>query len=192
MLMPALLAVAMLAAAGEVFWDDMRAPVTAINPPGLEADPDVDTSVPGLLFDKAATETVHIILQLPHDFACADGLHCEICPHVHWEPAAAGAGEVLWRIAYQWRNNAETLGDWATLDALATANGTADKLQIDGFGCISKPDARASSLLEMRLSRIGGDETDDYDDDARLKEFDAHYKRARSKPGTIYEYTDDP
>lgn len=166
-------------------WDDVRAPATGINPPGAGADPDVDSSDIGLLFDASGTEIVHIILQLPHDYL--DG--SPIAPHVHWEPTNTNTGTVLWRLEYRWRNNAETAGALTTADITPAANGTANKLQINGWGLVSKPDARPSSIFECKLSRVGGSDT--YNADARLKEFDIHYQRDTEQPGTIFEYTDD-
>ena len=150
-------------------WEDLRAPASGINPPGQVSDPGWDNTELGWLFDPDGTEVVHIIMQLPHGYI--ENTH--VYPHVHWEPTDTGAGDVLWRMEYRWRNNLET-GTFATVDMLATASGTADQLQINGFGAMGKDGAKVSSLFEVKLSRIGGDASDTYGADARLKEFDVH------------------
>ena len=151
-------------------WDDLRAPATGINPPGQASDPDWDLTNIGFLFDKGSTESVQIIMQLPHGYI--EGTF--IYPHIHWEPTDAGAGNVLWRLAYKWRNNHEVDSGFTTVDTLVTASGVADSLQINGFGALGKEGATISSLFECTLSRVGGDASDTYDADARLKEFDVH------------------
>ena len=55
----------MKGALGGAYWDDLRAPVTAINPPGAESDPDLDASTGLLLFDAGGTELVFLMMQMP-------------------------------------------------------------------------------------------------------------------------------
>ena len=151
-------------------WEDLRSPATGINPPGAVSDPDWDVTNIGFLFDKASTESIQIISQLPHGYIEGSFLY----PHIHWEPSDTDTGAVLWRMEYQWRNNHEAATGFTTVDILATPAGIADRLQINGFGAIGKADATISSIFECTISRIGGDASDTYDADARFKEFDIH------------------
>ena len=48
--------------------------------------------------------------------------------------------------------------------------------EIDSFAGIDGTGKTLSSILSIKLSRIGGALADDYDDDALLKEFDIHYE----------------
>jgi hypothetical protein len=151
-------------------WDDLRAPATGINPPGQASDPDWDLTNIGFLFDKSSTESVQIVLQLPHGYI--EGTF--IYPHIHWEPTDTDTGDVLWRMSYKWRNNHEVDAGFTTVEQLAPGSGIANRSQINGFGAIGKEDATISSMFECTISRIGGDASDTYDNDARFKEFDIH------------------
>jgi hypothetical protein len=154
-------------------WDDMRFPVVAINPPGQGSDPTYDVNELGYLFSANGTETLHIIAQMPHTYKEGS----DIRPHVHWEPTNVNINNVVWRFSYRWRNNGETIGAWIDVDIQAAAAGIADTLQVNTFGSITKVDAKISSMLDIKLSRIGGDANDTYNADARLKEFDIHFQK---------------
>ena len=156
-----------------VRWDDVRAPATAVRVPGVAGDPDYDSTNLGYLFDGAATETIQVIMQLPHSYMEGTSVH----PHIHWEPTTTDSGNVYWQLEWRWRNNGETAGAFSAIALIAEVSGTADKLQIDGFGGIDKDDAKISSILEFKLSRLGDDASDTYNSkDARLKEFDIHFR----------------
>jgi len=152
-----------------VLWDDVLFPATAVNPPGAEADPDWDMTNVGWLFDASGTEVLQIIAQLPHRYAEGG----DIYPHVHWQPTTTNTGNVLWRLEYRWLNNGETAGSWTTADLTVAANGTAYTYQIDTWEPFSKANAEISSMLDIKLSRVGGSDT--YTGEALLKEFDIHY-----------------
>ena len=112
-------------------WDDIRAPATAINPPGQVSDPDWDNTNGGWLFDPAGTEILYIILQFPHSYK--EGSNVD--PHVHWMPTNTQPGSVLWRIEYKWTNiDGTDAGATTDVDLLAAADGTALKHQLDAFG----------------------------------------------------------
>ena len=154
-------------------WDDLRAPATAINPPGAASDPTFDATNIGWLFDAGSTEILLIIMQMPHSWK----LGSEIRPHVHWEPTSTNTGNVYWRMEYKWTNTDDTeAGTYTTINMLDAGDGTAYKHQLASFDPISGTGKTLSSLLSIKLSRIGGDATDTYTGDALLKEFDIHYQ----------------
>lgn len=156
----------------DTVWDDLRFPSTAINPPGLVSDPTFDTTDIGWLFAPDATNILFFVAQVPHKYKEGTSLHC----HVHWEPTNTNTGNVLWRLSYRWRNDRETAGAFTDVSVLATANGTASKVQFDDFPEISKTNALVSSILDLKVERIGGDLSDTYNANARLKEFDIHFE----------------
>lgn len=156
-----------------IYWDDLRAPATAINPPGLVSDPDWDNTNGGWLFDAAGTEVLWIVTQMPHTYKEGSNIQ----PHIHWQPTNTNTGNVLWRMEYKWTNvgDVEAAG-FTTLNVLDAGAGVARTQQIAGFGEIDGTGKRISSMLVLKLSRIGGDATDTYNADALLREFDIHYQ----------------
>lgn len=155
-------------------WDDLRAPVTAINPPGLASDPTFNTTEGYFEFADAATNLLFITLQMPHNWA--EGT--EVFPHVHWIQTAAGLP--LWRISYKWFNNNATYPA-AFTDVDVTENAftytSGNLAQISKFGGLSGNGKIISSMLTIKLQRIGGDAADTLNGaTANLFEFDIHYK----------------
>lgn len=153
-------------------WEDLRAPATAINPPGLVSDPDWDGTNLGWLFDATSTEMLQIILQTKHKYA--EGT--VVVPHIHWEPTNTNTGDVYWRLEYVWYNNNETMPGWSTINIQVPASGTANRLQLDSFGNVTGTGKLISSFLKVKLYRIGGDALDTYNAGARLVEFDVHIR----------------
>jgi hypothetical protein len=153
-------------------WDDLRFPVTAINPPGQVSDPTFNTTYVGYEFAPGSTEILYIIAQLPHSYKEGS----DIRPHLHWMPTNTNTGDVLWRMEYAWQSNGGVQPSFTTVDITSTASGTAYQQHINSFGAISKPDSLISDILSIKLSRIGGDGSDTYSADALLKEFDIHYQ----------------
>jgi hypothetical protein len=92
---------------------------------------------------------------------------------------------------YKWTTNEGTdAASFTTLNVLDAGDGTALKHQIAQFDEIEGTGKGLSSILSIKLSRIGGDETDTYNADALLKEFDIHYQI--DTPGGSYdEYNKD-
>lgn len=161
-------------------WDDLRFPAQGINPPGNVSDPDVETSTGLLLFSASATNVIAGVAQLPHSWDQGT----EVIPHVHWQKTTAGAGNVLWRFEY---DNIVNPGDVSLLtyagviDALTPVGGTPDdgaarRNLISSFGLLDMTDKLISCCILWKVLRIGGDAADTYADDARLVEFDIHYR----------------
>ena len=150
---------------------------------GYSGGAGTDISNIGWSFAPAATNFLFFVAQLPHTYKEGTSLNA----HIHWEPSNTDTGNVLWRMSYRWRNNGETAAAMTDVDITVSANGTALTLQIDSFASISKTDALISSILDIQLSRIGGDAADTFTGNAILKEFDIHYMV--SSDGSINEWS---
>ena len=156
-----------------VYFDDVRAPVTAINPPGLASDPTFNTTEGYFEFADAATNLLFITLQLPHNYMEGSNIY----PHVHWVQTAAGLP--LWRLDYKWFNNGVTYPAAFTqidiVDSVFTYT-SGNLVQISRFPLIVGTNKNISSILQLQLSRIGGDASDTLNGaTANLLEFDIHY-----------------
>ncbi len=169
-------------------WDDLRFPVQAINPPGGASDPDVEATTGALLFAAAGTELVYGVAQMPHSWAEGTAVY----PHVHWQKTTSASGNVLWRFEYEIVNNGATAAmDYGTQSDVTTPvtpdNDTANEVLISTFGSVDMTDCNISCLMLWKLSRIGGDASDTYGADARLLEFDIHYRT--DSFGSVQEFT---
>jgi hypothetical protein len=156
-------------------WDDLRFPVTGINPAGAAAPPTLDDSsfFGTLLFSASATNIIAGQAQMPHHWREGSSIY----PHVHWAPTSTNTGAVLWRLGYQVADvNGTFPGSFTEIDSLDPADGTTNKHQIAAFPAVSMTGAKLSAMILWTLSRIGGDGTDDYTGTARLLEVDFHYE----------------
>lgn len=167
----------LLARGSGTAWDDLRFPANSINPPGSVNDADRDSSdtpnIGTILFDSASTEIVAGIAQMPHSWVEGSVIR----PHIHWSPTDAGAGNVVWQFDYDLANVSGTFnGSYSTLTISGVAGGNANSHQINSFGDIDLSGYNLSTIIKWRISRIGGDTGDTYGSDARLLEFDIHYR----------------
>lgn len=160
----------------DTFWDDMRFPASAINPPGQASDPDFDTTNGGWLFAAAGTEVIFLAAQMPHAWKEGSTIH----PHIHWQKTTSAGGDVLWRLEYKKAPIGEVMdAAFTALDVTTTVttdNDTANEHLISGFGEITMVGGQLSDMFLMKLSRIGADGSDTYGADARLLEFDIHFE----------------
>ena len=160
-------------------WDDLRAPASAINPPGQASDPSLDANTGHFLFSASQTNLLYIFLQMPHDFAEQTG----ITPHIHWIKEAAGT--VLWQLDYKWYNPAG--GEWPdsytttqTTTVITDYGEVSPAVNIGTMSFFPRIDGTGmniSSMFECKVSRIGGDASDTYGTTARFVEFDIHYQK---------------
>jgi len=161
-----------------VYWDDLRFPAAAVNPPGQASDPDRESTTGAWLFAQTGTETLFYWVQLPHGYA----EYTEIIPHVHWMKTTSASGDVVWEFGYRKARIGEVMdAAYTTTTASSTVTGTpdndtADEHLITSFGEIGLTDLEISDMLLIRLSRLGSDGSDTYGADARLVEFDIHYR----------------
>jgi hypothetical protein len=154
-------------------WDDLRFPASAVRVNPATLKPDFDETNIGYSFDAAARETLLIIAQMPHSWKMGS----DIVPHVHWQPLSDATGKVYWEMAYKWTNiNGVEAAGWATVNILSLAAGATGTHQIASFGNVSGADKTLSSIISIKLARVGNAATDTHASEALLKEFDIHYE----------------
>lgn len=160
-------------------WDDMRFPASAVNPPGLASDPDIDSADGCWLFDAAGTELLFFQVQLTHSWL----LGSSISPHVHWTKTTSASGNVAWRMRYQLAELGSVFsGTWTDLGEETTSaitdNDTANEHLLTAFDDISLSAVDSvSAMLKIELSRVGGSVDDTYGADCKLLEMDIHVER---------------
>jgi hypothetical protein len=158
-------------------WEDLRFPVAGINPPGAVSDPARNTSNGLLEFAANADNIVAIQVQMPHSWA-----RTPIIPHVHWRKKTEGAGNVLWKLTYEFVNRGGTFTDTPAFLAVYETLGEADPVGhalvhlVSVFGEIPMTGMDISCMGILTLSRLPNDGTDSYDGIAQLLEFDIHYQ----------------
>jgi len=157
-------------------WDDLRFPVTAINPPGAVSDPTFDTTNGTLLFGATGTDVIYVIAQMPHSWKEGTA----VVPHVHWYKTTSAAGNVLWRLEYKkFPIGAVGDADFTAIDQATPAisdGNVALTHALTSFGEIDMTGLTLSDMLLMKVSRIGDNAADTYGADAALMEFDIHYQ----------------
>lgn len=154
-------------------WEDLRFPATIINPMGAPGPATYDPNSLAFSFAANAIESIAIIAQMPHGWKVGSDIH----PHIHWHPTTTDVGNVLWRMEYKWTNiNEVESGSWTTIDYLEAGDGVTNKYQIAPFAIISGLGKTLSSILKIKISRIGNDGTDTFATAALLDEFDIHYQ----------------
>ena len=153
-------------------YDDLRFPASAINPKGGVNDADRDSDDGSLLFDKSSVEIVAGIGQMPHSWKPG-----KVYPHLHWQATSTGAGNVLWKLEYDVADvNGNFAGSWTELTVLDAAPENANTHLIAAFDAVDLGSYKLSCIFKWRISRVADDETDTYDADAKLLEFDLHYE----------------
>ena len=175
---------------GRPFWDDLRFPAQAINPPGAGSDPDVESTTGLLLFASNATQIAAGVAQMPHGWVEGSDLNA----HVHWQRTTSASGGVYWRLSYEVVNNGAVAAmDYGTVigSGAVTAgtpdDDTAERVLITAMGDVTMTGGKVSSLVFWKLARVHDNELDTYGADARLIELDFHYKL--NQPGSDSEYT---
>src|SRR6056297_2652532 len=130
-----------------IVWVDLRAPATAINPPGQTSDPDWDNTNGGWLFDATSPQVLWVILQMPHERKEGSAVR----PHIHWQPTTTDTGSVLWRLEYKWTNvNDVDAGSFTTLEVLDAGDGSALKHQLASFAEVDGADKTLSSIFTAK------------------------------------------
>ena len=158
-------------------------PMHTINPPGNIGDPDRDNATSELLFDKAATEMIAGGGQMQHGWRVSTHIIPSIFIRGTDATDPAGTAVVRWFLEYKWYNVLSVVPatyeeEYINCTLPAHIGGRPLNLkfdfpEIDGTGKI------ASSIFQWRLSRIGGDAADTYDDDCILMHFNIRFKQYR-------------
>lgn len=154
---------------------DIKYPATAINPHGAVADPDWDSTELGWLFSPTLTEEIQIIAQLPHGISLTSPI--KIC--FTWEPVIGDAGSrVVWQIQYKWKNLGEDVNSFAYINLVEEASPQGGWLKKSKTNEIYKTDTgdalQEGSVISFFLRRIGGNHSDTYTHDVRLKQVNIH------------------
>lgn len=172
-------------ALGGRYWDDLRAPTVAINPPGADSDPGRDATTGWLMFDKDATELVYVTYQMPHGWIEGS----EFRPHVHWHKTTSATGTVAWRLRYRYCNLGQAWSGWSdpitTTEAELGGSDTAEVSQLSSFGGITIPSGRISMNLLCEIARVGSADT--YAADVALTDVDVHIQI--NQAGSVQLYT---
>jgi len=153
-------------------WDDLRAPATSINPPGIVSDPDIDEDG-SFLFDHVGIEQIAIILQMPHAWKEGSGIR----PHVHWQKTTDAAGDVIWELRHRLmklNGLKPAWSSWMASDSKTLDPGSTQAVVLYGFPEIDMAGYLGSAITSFQLRRNTG-ASDTYGTDARLWEFDLHY-----------------
>jgi hypothetical protein len=154
-------------------WDDLVVEATSTMLPGI-ADPSWDTTHYGWIFTPDATKTLTYIMQLPHSWVEGS----TITPHVHWSPDNTDNKNIFWRLSYRWTNIGSVIGAFsADDDKVVAVAGTDDLHTKQDFTAIAGTGKTISSLLEFKLSRMGGEGTDTFTGNAIVKSFDVHIQK---------------
>jgi hypothetical protein len=165
-------------------WEDLRFPVQSIDPAGSTAPASRDNNDGTLTFSASAINIIAGVAQMPHNWLRGTAIR----PHIHWCPTTTGSGNVYWRFEYEIQSVGGTFtGYGSPINTLDAADGTAEKHQIHNLYTteLVMTVIKESSIMKLRISRVGNDGTDDYPAVARLLEFDIHYRVG--KPGTESE-----
>lgn len=165
-------------------WEDLRFPATGINPPGAESDPDRSTVTGLLMFDKASTESVVGVAQLPHSWKSGT----DIEPHIHvltdtvTTPVTSSADVSVWELQYaivdvgdSWDVSTVTT-DTKSFTHVVHAAANTPVHELFDFTAIDMTGYQDSCSMWWKLSRTGGAGADNYDNDVHLLEFDIHYR----------------
>lgn len=157
----------------DTYWDDLRFPVSGINPPGAVSDPALDTTDGRLSFSATATNMIAIQVQMSHSWK--EGT--SIIPHLHWSPTSSNTGNVKWELQYKIANVNDVFpASWTTITVLSAGSGVADTHQIGSFGEVDMTGKTLSCMILMLISRLGADPQDTYSAACKLNEVDIHYQ----------------
>lgn len=155
-------------------WEDLRFPATAVNPAGAANPMGFDQTNIGFTSSASAIQSIAMIAQMPHSWKMGSA----IIPHIHWQATTTNIGDVYWQMEYKWTNHGEVeAAGWELAPAaIGSTDGTIGRHLITSFGEIDGTGKTLSSILTIRISRVGNDALDTYTGLALLKEFDIHYQ----------------
>lgn len=156
-----------------IAWDDIRAPANAF---ALGANaPTWGTFLGGLntwIFSAALDQEVEASFQLPHGYA--EGTDVEL--HIHWAPMTTDNGNVVWEYEYSAAAINGTFPAPTTSTSTDAADGTQYKHQVHDLVTISGSGLGISSMILVRIARLGSDGADTFTGTAALLEIDLHYQ----------------
>jgi hypothetical protein len=159
-------------------WEDLRFPAQGINPVGSPAPATLDNGAdyPGtLLFAGNQENVIAGVAQLPH--AWKEGT--VISPHIHWTKVTADGSNLAvdWEFRYRIASKAGTFSSWSAWQdhtLVVGDNTSAEKHNLSTFPDIDMTGYLVSDMLVWSIRRNGN--TDAYNGQTRLLEFDIHYQ----------------
>ena len=117
-----------------------------------------------------ATENLGFSVDMQHDYVNGT----DITLHIHWLPNDATAGNVQWKIAYQWVENGAVWPAATLVNRVTAAAGVAYTDQRTDF-VISGTGHTYNSRLKIKLSRTAADANDTYNGIAIFIAMGLHY-----------------
>jgi len=124
-------------------------------------------------FDKSTEEQLFFHARMPHSYMEGTNL----IPHVHWAPADAGTGNVIWGLEYAWINQGSAVAGPTTITTTQAGAGVADVIQHVSFTAITGTGKTIMSTIFGRFYRDADAVGDTYDDEAALLSFDFIYQK---------------
>jgi hypothetical protein len=170
-------------------WQDLRVSLLSTNAGGTNAPTPVkilgNGGSQGIFaygFSQTTEQELYTSVQLPHGIR-----KTIVSPHIHWMSTTNTVGTVSWGIEYALYNYGSS-GPTATTIATApqVTTGASYTHQILQFPDINISAAKDSAVLVIRVFRVAGDPTDDYNTTAIGTDFDLHYQIDRAGSRTIY------
>lgn len=181
-------------------WEDLQGPVVQANQGTslLTKEQYRDTPMLAWFMQHNQNDAVYYTYQLRHAWKLHSSvsLHCHVTPMSTWVPGVASKN-VYWEISYFWSTTGLEIPvatSWTTVNVTSVIYPTDQfKNKIYNLVTISPPaTAKESSLILVKITRLGSSINDTYTDDkvggtgaANLAvwDFDVHYQL--DKPGTI-------
>lgn len=163
-------------------WDDLTYPASGINPLGAASDPGVSATDGLLEFSASAVNIIAGVAHLPH----RRQMGTFVVPHVHWHPADATAGNVVWLFEYKVSLIDENVPASYTTETVVAAAPGAQRHILTSFSKVAVPDTDLGTVILWRLSRLGNNAGDTYANVARMIEFDLHFWQDSVGSGTEY------
>ena len=164
-------------------WDDLRFPPQALNPVGLTEAAKLssawgpNSNKLSLTFEDGQIQCFFANVQLPHDYLT----NTTVFPHFHFSPNNnTASGNLVFKTSYTWANMGQTFGpETLVTNVIAIASGIQWKhLMVTApTGGIAPPSnaGNFSSMIIMRVERLGNDSADTYPATIDMLEYDVHY-----------------
>lgn len=167
----------------DIFFDDLRVPVTATKLYGSK-EPTFDLFVEDgvsshgvftFWFDSEGEEELYFTVQLPHGWKEGSNLY----PHVHWVSLKdLNETKVKWSLEYSWANVGAFFPMTQIISSTTIYGPNIDPKAYQHFitdiGVIEGQGKKISSMLVCRIFRAAEDEDDTFSAEAGLLEIDFH------------------
>lgn len=168
-------------------WDDLLGAAVSLNP---GATGPTWTNFLGNTkawhFANNLNQGMHGSFQFSHSYEVGTDIEF----HIHWAPTTTNTGSVVWELEYTWQSIDGTFPSTTVVTVTDPADGTAYKHQIADFATISGSGKGMSSIMMVRVRRVGTDGADTYTGDAALLYADIHYRK--NSLGSDDEYVKGP